>query len=47
MPARGERGEIPAMRESDSKKVERIVPVPMQVPGDKYGDKKPWFFTEQ
>lgn len=26
---------------------EGIVPVPMHVPGESYGDKKPWYFTEQ
>lgn len=31
----------------DLKEFEAIVPVPMQVPGEAYGDKEPWYFTEQ
>ena len=33
--------------EGDLDEFEGIVPVPMQVPGEEYGDKKPWYFTEQ
>lgn len=25
---------------------ERAVPVPMQYPGEEYGDRKPWFYSE-
>ena len=31
----------------DLKEFENVVPVPMQVPGEEYGDRKPWYFTEQ
>ena len=40
------RRSIPAIDGRDLKCFETSVPVPMQVPGEPYGDKKPWFFTE-
>lgn len=33
--------------EDDLKEFGGTVPVPMQVPGELYGGKKPWYFTEQ
>ncbi|CAD6568535.1 MAG: hypothetical protein ASARMPRED_001852 [Alectoria sarmentosa] len=41
------RPNISGSGEGDLKEFEGIVPVPMQVPGEEYGDKKPWYFTEQ
>ena len=41
------RRSVPNNGEGDLKKFDGIVPVPMQVPGDLYGDKKPWYLTEQ
>lgn len=28
------------------KAFERLIPVPMEYPGQEYGDSKPWFFSE-
>lgn len=38
---------MPGGMEGSQRVFEGIVPVPMQVPGEPYGDKKPWYFTEQ
>ena len=41
------RRSVPDIGEGDLNQFEDIVPVPMQAPGDVYGGKKPWYFTEQ
>lgn len=38
---------VPAIQLADLTKFGTVVPVPIQVPGEAYGDRKPWFFTEQ
>ncbi len=38
---------MPEIGEGDLKEFEGIVPVPMQVPGEAYGDRKPWYYSEQ
>ena len=41
------RRNIPAIEEDDLRRFEGLVPIPMQIPGERYGHRKPWFFTEQ
>ena len=35
------------MKEGNLEDFKGVIPVPMQAPGDRYGDKRPWYFTEQ
>ena len=32
---------------SDLSDFEKIVPVPMKYPGESYGDRKPWYYSEE
>lgn len=41
------RGSMSSVGEGDLREFEGVIPVPMQVPGETYGDKKPWYYTEQ
>ena len=38
---------VSGSEEGGLKQFDTVVPVPMQIPGEAYGDKKPWYYTEQ
>lgn len=44
VPVRHESGES---KLEDLKQFEGIVPVPMECPGEIYGDRQPWYYSEQ